>query len=54
MLYKNHCFQDLFLVFGILKKMYQLNVPSPCHAYEDYVIEHVQQFTYGEYWHLGS
>lgn len=38
----------------LLKKMYQLNVPSPCHAYEDYVIEHVQQFTYGEYWHLGS
>jgi hypothetical protein len=38
----------------LLKKMYQLNVPSSCHAYEDYVIEHVQQHTHSEYWYLGS
>ena len=38
----------------LLKKMYELAVESPCHAYEDYVIEIVRKVRGGEHWYLGS
>jgi hypothetical protein len=38
----------------LLKKMYELSVESPCHAYEDYVIEIVRKVRGGEHWFLGS
>ena len=34
--------------------MYELAVESPCHAYEDYVIEIVRKVRGGEHWYLGS
>ena len=38
----------------LIKKMYELSVESPCHAYEDYVIEIVRKVRGGEHWFLGS
>lgn len=38
----------------LLKKMYEMDVHSPCHEYEDYVIENVRRVRGGEHWYLGS
>lgn len=38
----------------LLKHMKRLKVNSPCHAYEDYVVEVVTPTLDGEIWQLGS
>jgi len=38
----------------LLKKMYEMGVQSPNHAYEDYCIEIVRKVRGGEHWYLGS
>jgi len=38
----------------LLKKMYEMRVQSPNHAYEDYCIEIVRKVRGGEHWYLGS
>jgi hypothetical protein len=38
----------------LLRQLKRQNIDSPCHAYSDYVIEHVEKHYTGEYWILGS
>lgn len=38
----------------LLRHMKRLKVYSPCHAYEDYVVEEVTETEDGEIWELGS
>jgi hypothetical protein len=38
----------------LLAKMKEFNIPSPAHAYEDYIIEEVRVVKGGEEWILGS
>ena len=38
----------------LLRALKRLNIDSPCHAYEDYVVESVRKTKDGEVWQLGS
>lgn len=38
----------------LLKNLKKFNIDSPCHAYEDYVVELVHKTSNGEIWRLGS
>lgn len=38
----------------LIKEMNLQNIDSPCHAYEDYIVESIEKIPVGERWHLGS
>lgn len=38
----------------LIKNMKKLRINSPCHVYEDYIVETVIKTENGEIWHLGS
>lgn len=38
----------------LVKKMKELGVDSPCHGYDEYVVELVEKKYGQEYWQLGS
>lgn len=38
----------------LVKELEKQKIPSPCHGYEEYVVETIEQGDGWEQWHLGS